>query len=117
MSWKLSNEYQQKAFKKDAVRIASALNRAHIACTLEHEVVRYGEYKNGHPLSYVLDILLIDPRYDTVAIEVEGEGSSSKDDYQRDWYLSTRGIRVLHVDNKVKSEEVIIRLNGSFKKP
>jgi very-short-patch-repair endonuclease len=116
MSWKLTNEYQQKAFKHDAVRIASALNKAKIDCTLEHEVVRYGEFKNGHPLSYVLDILLIDPRYQSVAIEVEGEGSSSKDNDKRDAYLSTLGIRVLHVDNKIKGEEVIVRLNGSFRR-
>ncbi len=103
-------------FTKDAVRIASALNRAKIACRLEHEIIRYGEFtKDGKQKTYSIDILVCDPRYESVAIEVEGEGSASRDNDKRDQYLATLGIRVLHIDNKTSGEQVIIRLNGSFK--
>ena len=117
MNWKQTNEYQRKTFKSDAIRIASALNRAGIFYSLEWVIPRYGEYRNGHPLSYVVDIMVLDWRYKSVAIEVEGEGSSSKENTKRDAYLSTLGITVLHVDNKVKSEEVVVRLNASFRNP
>ena len=106
-----------KTFTHDAIRIASVLNRHRIYYTLEWTVPRYGEYTNGGILkTYSLDILVHDPRYETVAIEVEGAGSSSKDNDKRDAYLSTLGIRVLHVDNKVSGDEVLVRLNGSFRK-
>jgi hypothetical protein len=117
MSWKETNEYQRKTFKGDAIRIAGALAKAKIDYSLEWVIPRYGEFKNGHPLSYVVDILVMDERYEPVAIEVEGEGSASRDNLKRDGYLSTLGIRVLHVDNKTKGDEVIARLNGSFRKP
>ncbi len=117
MAWKESPEYQRKTFKADAIRIAGALAKAKIDYSLEWVIPRYGEFKNGHPLSYVVDILVMDERYEPTAIEVEGEGSSSKGNDRRDAYLSTLGIRVLHVDNKVRGEEVIVRLNGSFRKP
>ena len=117
MSWKETNEYQRKTFKSDAIRIASALAKAKIDYSLEWQVPRYNEYTRGGTLkSYYLDILVCDPRYETVAIEVEGEGSSSRDNLKRDEYLSTLGIRVLHVDNKTKGDEVIVRLNGSFRR-
>ncbi|MDE1854502.1 MAG: hypothetical protein KGI38_12260 [Thaumarchaeota archaeon] len=104
-------------FTSDAVRIASVLNRAKIACTLEYSFLRVGEFtKDGRPKSYTVDILLLDPRFVPTAIEVEGDGSASRDNEKRDAYLATLGLRVLHVDNKTKGEEVIIRLNGSFRK-
>jgi very-short-patch-repair endonuclease len=116
LSWKETAEWQRKTFKADAIRIASALARAKIDYSLEWVIPRYGEYRNGHPLSYVVDIMVLDEKYVPTAIEVEGEGSSSKDNDKRDAYLSTLGIRVLHVDNKTKGDQVIIRLNGSFRK-
>lgn len=111
----LASQHRKPTFTSDAVRIASALNRAGINYQLEHEIVRYGEYRNGHPLSYVLDILVMDERYRSVAIEVEGRGSASRFNDKRDQYLSTLGISVLHVDNSVEGDEVVIRLNASFR--
>ena len=117
MSWKETNEWLQKTYKSDAIRIASALNRFYIFYSLEWCIPRYGEFtKDGYPKSYYVDIMIMDERYVPTAIEVEGEGSSSRDNEKRDAYLSTLGIRVLHVDNKTKGEEVIARLNGSFRR-
>jgi very-short-patch-repair endonuclease len=74
----------------------------------------YGEYRNGHPLSYWVDILSVDPRFKSVAIEVEGEGSSSRNNRERDAYLGKLGISVLHVSNKEPSENVITWLKQNF---
>ena len=114
MSERQASNFRRGTFTKDHVRIASALNRAHIDCQLAHTVIRYGEFKNGHPLSYSIDILVIDPRYKPVAIEVEGGGSSSRDNLERDAYLGSLGISVLHVDNKVPASDVIAHLISWF---
>ncbi len=107
MSWKETNEYQRKTFKGDAIRIASALAKAKIDYSLEWVVPRYGEFKNGHPLSYVVDLMVLDERFKPLAIEMEGEGSSSKDNTKRDQYLNGLGITVLHIDNRTPSEKVV----------
>ena len=119
MSWTNSTlgSVNRGAYTKDAVRIASALNRAQIACQLEHTIVRYGEFNaRGQQKTYSLDILIIDPRYRPVAIEVEGEGSASRDNDRRDRFLAGLGIAVLHVDNRTAGKDVIARLDGSFRR-
>ncbi len=111
MSWKESAEWNRKTFKGDAIRIASALAKAKIDYSLEWPVLHVGKFKNGHPITYYLDIFIIDARYKPAAIEVEGEGSASRDNLTRDQYLASIGITVLHVDNKTKGEKVIEAIN------
>ncbi len=109
MSWK-EGEYLRKTFKSDAIRVAGALAKAKIDYSLEWPVLHVGRFKNGHPITYYLDIFIIDERYKPVAVEMEGEGSASRDNLERDHYLSSIGITVLHVDNRTKGSEVLERL-------
>lgn len=111
MSERQASDFRVGTYTRDAVGIASALNTARIAIILEHTIIRYGEYtKSGNPKTYLIDIMVVDPLFRPVAIEVEGEGSSSKDNDKRDAYLSKLGITVLHVDNKTPAAEVLKRL-------
>ena len=112
------SENNPKAFRKDAVRVAAGLNRAGIACSLEYEIIRYGEFNSrGIQKTYHLDVFVHDPRYLPVSIEMEGEGSGSRDNLKRDAYLGKLGIAVAHFANKTSSQEVIGWLDKSFKKP
>ena len=69
------SEHNVKTFKKAAVRVASALNAAGIGCELESPVLREGEFTSeGRQKFYSVDVAVKDPRYETVAIELEGLG-------------------------------------------
>ena len=112
------SERNVKTFKKDAVRVASALNAAGIGCELEYLVPRIGEYAaNGQEKFYSVDVAVKDPRYKAVAIELEGRGSASKDDLERDEYLLSHGfLAVLHYPNSKSSEDVIADLKRDYLK-
>ena len=117
MAWKLTNEYQQKTFKKDAVRVAAALNAAKIACELEHRILYYGHFnRHGKQKDFWVDVFLLDPRYEIVGIDMEGEGSASSDNLERDAYIKSLGITLLHFKNSTKSQSIIDLLNESFRR-
>ena len=117
MSWKQTASWQEKVFKKDAVRVAAALNAAKIACTLEYPIKREGEYnRDGKQKFYSVDILLKDDRFERVGIEMEGQGSASADDLKRDELIQSQGIILLHFPNKTKAQPIIDLLNSNFRK-
>ena len=115
---KTMSESTSKTFTRDAVRIAAGLNAAGIGCELEYIVPRIGEYAaNGQEKFYSVDIRTKDPRYEAVAIEMEGRGSASKDDARRDEYLMSHGFKgVLHYPNSTPVSEVIHDLDEHFKR-
>jgi hypothetical protein len=112
------SEHNVKTFKKDAVRVAAGLNAARIDCELEYLVPRIGEYAaNGQEKFYSVDVAVKDPRYEAVAIELEGRGSASKDDLERDEYLLSHGfVAVLHYPNSKRSEDIIADLKRDYLK-
>ena len=112
------SEHNTKTFKKDAVRVAAGLNAAGIDCELESPVLREGELASeGKPKFYSVDIAVKDPRYEAVAIELEGRGSASKDDLERDEYLLSHGfVAVLHYPNGKRSEDVVADLKRDYLK-
>ena len=112
------SEHNVKTFKKDAVRVASALNAAGIGCELESPVLREGEFTSeGRQKFYSVDVAVKDPRYETVAIELEGRGSASKDDLERDEHLLSHGFAaVMHYPNGKRSEDVIADLKRDYLK-
>ena len=112
------SEHNTKTFKKDAVRIAAGLNAAEIGCELEYLVPRIGEYAtNGQEKFYSVDIAVKDARFEKVAIELEGRGSASKDDLERDEYLLSHGfLAVLHYPNSKRSEDVVADLKRDYLK-
>jgi hypothetical protein len=112
------SERNVKTFKKDAVRVASALNAAGIGCELESLVLRKGELTSEKkPKFYSVDIAVKDARFERVAIELEGRGSASKDDLERDEYLLSHGFAaVLHYPNSKRCEDVIADLKRDYLK-
>ena len=112
------SERNVKTFKKNAVRVAAGLNAAGIGCELESPVLREGELTSkGKPKFYSVDIAVKDARFERVAIELEGRGSASKDDLERDEYLLSHGfVAVLHYPNSKRSEDVIADLKRDYLK-
>ena len=112
------SEHNVKTFKKAAIRVASALNAAGIGCELESPVLREGEFTSeGRQKFYSVDIAVKDARFERVAIELEGRGSASKDDLERDEYLLSHGFAaVLHYLNGKRSEDVIVDLKRDYLK-
>ena len=112
------SERNTKTFKKDAVRVAAGLNAAGIGCELESPVLREGELTSeGKPKFYSVDIAVKDARFETVAIELEGRGSASKDDLERDEYLLSHGfVAVLHYPNSKCSKDIIADLKRDYLK-
>ena len=112
------SERNVKTFKKAAVRVASALNAAGIGCELESPVLREGELTSeGKPKFYSVDVAVKDPRYEAVAIELEGRGSASKDDLERDEFLLGHGfVAVLHYPNSKCSKDIIADLKRDYLK-
>ena len=115
---KTLSESTSKTFTRDAVRVASALNAAGIGCELESPVLREGEFTSeGRQKFYSVDIAVKDPRYETVAIELEGRGSASKGDIERDEFLLSHGFAaVLHYPNSKRSEDIIADLKRDYLK-
>ena len=115
---KTMSESTSKTFTRDAVRVASALNAAGIGCELESPVLREGEFTSeGRQKFYSVDIAVKDARFETVAIELEGRGSASKDDLERDEYLLSHGFAaVLHYPNSKRSEDIIADLKRDYLK-
>ena len=115
---KTMSESTSKTFTRAAVRVASALNAAGIGCELESPVLREGELTSeGRQKFYSVDIAVKDARFERVAIELEGRGSASKDDLERDEYLLSHGfVAVLHYPNSKRSEDVIADLKRDYLK-
>jgi hypothetical protein len=87
------------------------LNRQGIRFLSEQEFIRPNEYRaNGSLKTYTLDILITDPRFKNVAIEVEGKGSASKDNERRDAFFLQRNIDILHFGNKDRHEAILSAL-------
>ena len=115
---KTMSESTSKTFTRAAVRVASALNAAGIGCELESPVLREGELTSEKkPKFYSVDIAVKDTRFERVAIELEGRGSASKDDIERDEFLLSHGfVAVLHYPNNTRSEDVIANLKRDYMK-
>ena len=115
---KTISESTSKTFTKAAVRVAAGLNAAGIGCELESLVLREGELTSEKkPKFYSVDIAVKDTRFERVAIELEGRGSASKDDLERDEFLLSHGfVAVLHYPNSKRSEDVIADLKRDYLK-
>ena len=87
-------DFQMKLFQE--------LVKLGLPCLLEYPVVREGEFtKDGKQKGYSIDILV----GKWLAVEVEGKGSSSADNDERDEYLSMHKFRTLHIPNAdIKSD-------------
>jgi hypothetical protein len=91
-----ASRFAVKTFKPAAVRFASLLKEAGVKdAQLEVEFPREGELTEaGKPKFYSADIAV---KTALVVLEVEGEGSASKDDPERDASFGRKGFIVLHV--------------------
>lgn len=80
------------------ITFGNALAKLGLQVEFEQEFLREGEFnREGKHKSYVVDILV----NRTIAVELEGEGSSSKDDNIRDQFLKAKGLAVIHLPNEL----------------
>ena len=95
-----ASSFAVKTFKEPAVRFAGFLQEAGVKdVQLEVEFPREGKFtRDGRPRFYSADITV---RAAMVVVEVEGEGSASKDNPERDAYFVARGYVVLHISNEL----------------
>ena len=82
----------------------------------EWEFSRWNEYRdNGALKSYVADIVVIGPRHYSGVMEIEAEGSASKDNEKRDRYFERLGLWVNHLENEKVGKDEILAVPGSHK--
>ena len=75
----------------------NALAKTGLYVLCEHPILRDGEFnREGKPKSYVVDLLV----NKKLIVEVEGPGSASADNPERDNYLIKKGYRIHHVSNE-----------------
>jgi len=90
-------------YTKAHMALFNQLVKEGIPCLTEVPIERIGETnREGKPKSYCVDLLV----KDRLIVEVEGYGSKSKDNIERDRYLASLDFMVLHVSN----EDVLKRL-------
>lgn len=78
---------------------SSALSAHKVNYRTQEIFEREGEMtKDGKPKIYALDFFLLDKK---VGIEIEGAGSSSKDNPERDAFFGSRGVAVAHLSNEL----------------
>jgi hypothetical protein len=95
-----ASSFAVKTFKEPAVRFAGFLKEAGVKdVELEAEFPREGELtQDGRPKFYSADIAA---RAAMVVVEVEGEGSASKDNPERDDFFARQGYIVVHASNQL----------------
>lgn len=112
MNWKQTAAWQQKYAKKDAIRIASALNKAGIDCEIEYEVEKKGELNaRGLQKFLYVDVAVTDSQFRRVGIEMDGKSHSGRaeEDEAKDFYLKMNAgfYQVLHFPNRTPTDKVV----------
>jgi hypothetical protein len=84
-------------YTEEHMKLASAFNGVGLFPDVEKPFVRPGEVtKDGKPKEYFADLCFEDWK---VVIEVEGEGSASADNDERELFFAENGYQVVHVPN------------------
>jgi very-short-patch-repair endonuclease len=102
-----ASEFLMKADTEAEQLLVAHLSRRGVNFLTQVPFVRESENKDGIQKTYVVDILVDG----IIAIECEGEGSSSRDS-SRDSFFSSKGIKVFHIPNEciIKYADVIADL-------
>jgi len=105
-----ASDFRRPTYTDKHVELLALLaNRGFKIKGSEVPILREGEYTaDGKPKAYQIDILL-EPNF---AVEVEGEGSSSKDNEERNQYLKSKGFEVIHVANEEVGEQAIKKIEA-----
>jgi hypothetical protein len=105
MSERQASSYRKGTGTDAHNRAMAILNRLGIPFRAEAGFSR-GEFNSrGQPLWYYVDILCYPDKPYQFAIELEGDGSSSKDNPKRDAFFRKLGLPVLHIDNALVRHE------------
>ena len=79
------------------MKLFNALVKTGLRVLCEYPILRDGEFnREGKPKSYVADLLI----NKKLIVEVEGKGSASADNPERENYLIKKGYRIHHVSNE-----------------
>ena len=85
-----------KQYTSPQMHFANALAREHLVFEIEVPFERPEKTQDGKPKSFVVDLLL--DRW--LVVEIEGIGSSSADNIERDKFLEDQGLTVMHISNE-----------------
>lgn len=113
------SEFAQSKFTHAQMSLKHFLDRNGIKNALEFEIPRWNEWHGEKLKVYSIDILLLDPRYLNVAIEVEGDHSSTTNNQRREKYLERLGIPTYHTSNETAiefPEDILKDLNEHFRR-
>lgn len=115
MSERQASTFRVGQFTKAHQRALAILNREGVWFKAEEVVHIPGEYDFlNRPVSYKVDILVVDGRYGLGVVEIEGEGTNSNDSL-RDCRLKKAGVEwVEHVPNK-DAQNVMLYLRGHYR--
>lgn len=107
---------RQSEYTEAHVSLLNALTKRRLNCRSEVAFERPGELTSeGQPKTYQSDIVV----EDRVIVEVEGEGSSSRDNEKRDFFFKEQGFVVKHIPNDLaqKYPEFVADLIQLMSKP
>lgn len=92
-----SDQTKKGAYTDPQLTLGAELQRRRIPVEYEVEYpIPNRKTVDGKPISYKVDILADK----TLAVEVEGNGSSSSNNPERDQFLKKQGLQILHVPNE-----------------
>ncbi|SRR5712692_6605588 len=103
MSERQASTFRKGQFTDSHIKVLAYLNQLGVSYKGEEVVHCLDNYdKEGRPISYKVDILVLDSRYEVGVIEVEGKGSKTAGNWMRDMYLlDDNGIEwIEHLPNK-----------------
>lgn len=84
-------------YTKEAMILFNSLVKRGYGVLTEYPILRDGEFnREGKPKSYQVDLLV--DRF--LILEVEGNGSASKNNKERDDYLRKKGYTLKHIPNE-----------------
>ena len=116
MSERQATNFRISSYTEDHRRAMIILTQLGVRSLAEWEFPRWNEYRgNGTLRSYTADIVVVDPRYFNGILEIEGEGSASKDNEKRDRYFERLGLWVNHLENEKVGKDEILAVPGSHK--
>src|SRR5438445_7161722 len=103
MSERQASTFRKGSFTDSHVKVLAYLNQLGVSYKAEEVVHCLGFFDGkGRPISYKVDILVLDSHYEAGVIEIEGKGSKSADNQIRNMYLlDDNGIEwIEHLPNK-----------------
>ena len=102
MSERQASTFRKGSFTDSHVKVLAYLNQLGVSYKAEEVVHCLGFFDGkGRPISYKVDILVLDSHYEAGVIEIEGKGTNTNDNERDNILLSDNGVEwIEHLPNK-----------------